>query len=124
MKTIFRPDSSFSFAGLLWIYIFVSLSFFGNHPVTSKEFGQAQSISLHNNVLSSSEYQQSTESPDIYVQHANILLTFDSDDGLEGIPSSTHSAVHPVIKNISAYTHLHLKNSPNTIRMVSSVLLV
>jgi hypothetical protein len=123
MKTLFRPDPSFSFAGLLWMYIFVSLSFFGNHPNVSKEFSQAQCITLHNNVLSTSKYQQATEAPNIYVQNISIHLTLDSDDGFAGIPT-THSTVHPIIKNISSHSHLHLKNSTITTRMISSVLLV
>lgn len=124
MKTIFRPESIFSFAGLLWIYIFISMSFFDNHPVDSCDVSQVQHTSLYNNVLSTSEYQQSTQTPDIFFQNVNIYLTFDSDDGLAGIPLIEHSARYPVIKNISAYSHLHLKNSSITIRMTSSVLLV
>jgi hypothetical protein len=124
MKNRFNTQSSHSLTGFLWIYIFFSLFFFGNHSLIANTNRKVIVPEQHENVLVSIESQSSCMPFNVYVLANQYRFSFDNDD----IQSSSHNSSRfsePIpVKNSHQPIHHQLKNSAITIRMVSSVLIV
>jgi hypothetical protein len=123
MKNVSRPESTLTFTGFFWTCFFVFILFFSQYFTDVQNFSQV-SIEPNKNVISNAEYQLSNELQNIYVVVKNWCLKFDSDTDMFNPVASKRTAGFSVNKNIQILSHRHFKNSPMTIRMISSVLQV
>jgi hypothetical protein len=123
MKNVSRPESTLTFTGFFWIYFFVLAPFLSQYFTDVQDFSQAPIVS-NKNVISNAEYQSSNEFQNIYVLVKNWCLKFDSDTDVFNPVASKRMAGFSENKSTRLLSHRHIKNSPMTIRMVSSVLQV
>lgn len=124
MEKWFLIQQSHASTGYIWLYVFLSLFFFGNNALsTSSELNI--SVESHNNVLTSEELDPLSTPCDSYIP-LNHFFSMDNDD----IQSCNHSTIRFAVtkqfseKKSSSLIHQKWKNSPLTIRMVTSVLIV
>ncbi len=116
-------QSSHSFTGILWLYIFFSLFFFGNRSLSNQTDCNVE-IQPCEHVLTILESQPVPPPSDYCFQLYHCNISFDNDDLQPGNfilnrISEPLSAINPVPS-----IHQLKKNSSITIRMVSSVLIV
>ncbi|MBN1603381.1 MAG: hypothetical protein JW915_17360 [Chitinispirillaceae bacterium] len=123
MKKMFLVQSSRSFTGFLWIYIFFSLLFFGNRSLgddTNCNVG----FHPHEHVLTILESQSAPTPSDYCFQLYHCNISIDNDDLQSGNFILNRISDPFSTKNPTPSIHQRKKNSSITIRMLSSVLIV
>lgn len=123
MKKSFLVQSSHSFTGFLWVYIFFSLFFFGNRSLSNKTNCNV-GLQPYEHVLAILESQPESTPFDHCFQLYSCTISFDNDDLQPG-----NYILNRISEPVSANTpvpsiHQLKKNSSITIRMVSLVLIV